>query len=81
MIVASIFEMVIGLTGIIGVMLQWLTLLVVFPTTSLVGLSLFEEVTCTASKNWGSAIMTVGFTNSQYRCSFWNICRNVSVDC
>ncbi|XP_076352587.1 solute carrier family 23 member 2-like [Tachypleus tridentatus] len=59
MIVASIFEMVIGLTGVIGVMLKWLTPLVFVPTVSLIGLSLFEESASTASKNWGIAIMTI----------------------
>ncbi|XP_076352564.1 solute carrier family 23 member 2-like [Tachypleus tridentatus] len=54
---ASIFEMVIGLTGVIGMILQWLTPLVFVPIISLVGLSLFEEAAFKASKNWGIAIM------------------------
>ncbi|XP_076348382.1 solute carrier family 23 member 2-like [Tachypleus tridentatus] len=58
-IVASIFEIVIGLTGVIGVMLQWLTPLVIVPTVSLVELSIFEEAASTASKNWGIAIMWI----------------------
>ncbi|XP_076349411.1 solute carrier family 23 member 2-like isoform X3 [Tachypleus tridentatus] len=58
-IVASIFEMVIGLTGVIGIMLQWLTPLVIVPTIALIGLSFFEEAASTASKNWGIAIITI----------------------
>ncbi|XP_076352600.1 solute carrier family 23 member 2-like [Tachypleus tridentatus] len=42
-IVASIFEMVIGLTGVIGIMLQWLTPLVIVPTIALIGLSLLKN--------------------------------------
>ncbi|XP_076352593.1 solute carrier family 23 member 2-like [Tachypleus tridentatus] len=56
---ASIFEMIMGLTGVRGVILQWLTPSVIVPTISLVGLSLFEEATFKASKNWGIAIITV----------------------
>ncbi|XP_076352589.1 solute carrier family 23 member 2-like [Tachypleus tridentatus] len=56
---ASIFEMVIGLTGVIGMILQWLTPLVFVPIISLVGLSLFEEAAFKASKNWGIAIITI----------------------
>ncbi|XP_076352590.1 solute carrier family 23 member 1-like [Tachypleus tridentatus] len=37
-IVASIFEIVIGLSGVIGIILQWLTPLVIVPTISLIGL-------------------------------------------
>ncbi|XP_076349426.1 solute carrier family 23 member 2-like isoform X2 [Tachypleus tridentatus] len=56
-IVASIFEIIIGLSGVIGIILQWLTPLVIVPTISLIGLSLFEEAASIASKNWGIAIM------------------------
>ncbi|XP_076349439.1 solute carrier family 23 member 2-like [Tachypleus tridentatus] len=58
-IVASIFEIVIGLSGVIGIILQWLTPLVIVPTISLIGLSLFEEAASTASKNWGISFITV----------------------
>ncbi|XP_076352603.1 solute carrier family 23 member 2-like [Tachypleus tridentatus] len=58
-IVASIFEIVIGLSGVIGIILQWLTPLVIVPTISLIGLSLFEEAASTASKNWGISFMTI----------------------
>ncbi|XP_022237904.1 solute carrier family 23 member 2-like isoform X2 [Limulus polyphemus] len=58
-IVASIFETVIGLTGVIGIILQWLTPLVIVPTIALIGLSLFEEAASEASKNWGIAILTI----------------------
>ncbi|XP_076349421.1 solute carrier family 23 member 2-like isoform X3 [Tachypleus tridentatus] len=56
---ASIFEIVIGFSGVIGIILQWLTPLVIVPTISLIGLSLFEEAASTASKNWGIAIITI----------------------
>ncbi|XP_022237906.1 solute carrier family 23 member 2-like isoform X2 [Limulus polyphemus] len=58
-IVASIIETVIGLTGVIGIILQWLTPLVIVPTIALIGLSLFEEAASEASKNWGIAILTI----------------------
>ncbi|XP_022242450.1 solute carrier family 23 member 1-like [Limulus polyphemus] len=58
-IVASLFEVAIGFTGIIGFLLQWITPLAIVPTVALIGLSLFEEAASSASKNWGIAILTV----------------------
>ncbi|XP_076352597.1 solute carrier family 23 member 1-like [Tachypleus tridentatus] len=58
-IAASIFEIIIGLSGVIGIILQWLTPLVIVPSISLIGLSVFKEAASIASKNWGIAIITI----------------------
>lgn len=55
MIGASLFEVAIGFTGLMGFLLNWITPLAIVPTVSLVGLSLFAEAANTASGHWGIA--------------------------
>ncbi|KFM74638.1 Solute carrier family 23 member 2, partial [Stegodyphus mimosarum] len=56
---ASIFETIIGFTGIIGFLLSWITPLAIVPTISLVGISLFAEAANSASGHWGIAGFTI----------------------
>ncbi|XP_022255137.1 solute carrier family 23 member 2-like [Limulus polyphemus] len=58
-IIASLFEVFIGFTGIIGYLLYWITPLAIVPTVALIGLPLFREATGSASQNWGIAILTM----------------------
>jgi hypothetical protein len=43
-------------TGIVGVLLRYVTPLTIVPTVSLVGLSLFENAAEAASQHWGIAV-------------------------
>ncbi|GBM76736.1 Solute carrier family 23 member 1 [Araneus ventricosus] len=56
---ASLIEMLIGMTGMIGFLLNWITPLAIVPTISLVGLSLFAEAAHSAAGHWGIAMFTV----------------------
>ncbi|XP_054709276.1 solute carrier family 23 member 2-like [Uloborus diversus] len=56
---AAIFEVVIGCTGLIGILLTWITPLAIVPTVSLVGLSLFAEAANLAAGHWGIAAFTI----------------------
>lgn len=56
---ASIIEVIIGMTGMVGFLLNWITPLAIVPTISLVGLSLFAEASHSASGHWGIAMFTI----------------------
>ncbi|KAG8184544.1 hypothetical protein JTE90_012633 [Oedothorax gibbosus] len=56
---AAVVETVIGLTGMIGFLLNWITPLAIVPTISLVGLSLFAEAAHSASGHWGISLFTM----------------------
>lgn len=58
-LVASLFEVFAGLTGVIGLLMRWITPLGLTPTIALIGLSLFEEASRPASGNWSVALGTV----------------------
>ena len=55
--VASLFQVVVGFTGIIGVMLRWITPLTIVPAVTMIGLALFEAASYNAQNNWGIAIL------------------------
>lgn len=57
--VASIVQVIIGFSGLIGIILQWITPLTIVPTVTLVGLSLFNTAAEKASLHWGIAFMTI----------------------
>ncbi|XP_052721968.1 solute carrier family 23 member 1-like [Crassostrea angulata] len=57
--VSSLFEIVIGFSGVIGLFLHFIGPLVIVPTISLIGLSLFKEAADLASKQWYIAVMTM----------------------
>ena len=50
--VASIFQVVIGFTGIVGAMLRFIGPLAVAPTIALAGLALFGVASDFAAKQW-----------------------------
>ncbi|XP_063608140.1 solute carrier family 23 member 2-like [Penaeus indicus] len=57
--VSAIFQVLVGFTGIIGILLTWITPLAIAPTVALVGLSLFEVAADKASLHWGISFMTM----------------------
>ena len=56
---ASVFEVIIGITGVLGCLLKFITPLSIVPTISLIGLSLFKEATAPAGESWIVAIITI----------------------
>ena len=50
--IASLFQVVIGFTGLIGVMLRWIGPLAIAPTIALAGLALFDVAASYAAKQW-----------------------------
>ncbi|XP_074650429.1 solute carrier family 23 member 1-like [Tubulanus polymorphus] len=73
---ASMIQIVFGFSGIMGFILQFIGPIVITPTISLVGLSLFVPAAEMASKQWWIAISTVILITifSQYM-------RNISIPC
>jgi nucleobase transporter 1/2 len=55
--VASLGQVIIGYSGIIGLMLPHIGPLAIAPTISLIGLALFPAAANYASKQWYIAIM------------------------
>lgn len=58
-IVASITQVVIGCTGILGVILQYIGPITVVPTITLVGLSLIDVALNFCKIHWGVSILTI----------------------
>ncbi|XP_028392826.1 solute carrier family 23 member 1-like [Dendronephthya gigantea] len=58
-IVASLFQVIIGATGTMGFLMKYIGPLTVTPSISLIGLSLFDVGADHASKHWGIAILTI----------------------
>ena len=50
--VASLFQVLLGFTGVMGFMLRFIGPLSVAPTISLAGLALFDVAAETSSKQW-----------------------------
>lgn len=65
---ASILQILIGVTGAAGFVLRWITPLVIAPTVTLIGLSLFRQAAKLASKNWWISLGSIFFMTlfSQY---------------
>jgi len=55
-IVSSLFEVLIGLSGVTGLLLRYIGPLTVAPIITLVGLSLFDAAAGFAAKNWYIAV-------------------------
>lgn len=66
--VASVFEVLAGATGLVGLLTHWITPLGITPTIALIGLSLFPEASHHAQTNWPIALSTVALVTlfSQY---------------
>lgn len=60
-IIASIVEVFLGATGVVGSLLKWITPLGIAPTIALIGLFLFEEAATLCAKNWAVSMMYVAF--------------------
>ena len=54
--VASIVQLVIGYTGLLGGLLRFITPLTIAPAVTMIGLSLFDVASLNASKHWGVAV-------------------------
>ncbi|XP_041367280.1 solute carrier family 23 member 1-like [Gigantopelta aegis] len=74
--VASLFQVLIGFSGLMGMVLHFIGPLSIAPTIALIGLSLFDAASEKASKHWWIAITTVILITvfSQYL-------RNITVPC
>ena len=55
--VASLFEVVIGFTGLIGLLLRFIGPLSITPTITLIGLGLFRLAAAKAATQWWIALM------------------------
>ncbi|XP_071960294.1 solute carrier family 23 member 2-like [Antedon mediterranea] len=58
-IVASIFQVVIGFSGIMGFVLKYIGPLAIAPTIGLVGLSLYGAAASRAGVHWGMSVFTI----------------------
>nr|XP_049462703.1 solute carrier family 23 member 2 [Anopheles coluzzii] len=56
--VAAVTQLVLGFSGLVGKLLRIITPLTIVPTVALVGITLFQHVSETASKQWGIAVGT-----------------------
>ncbi|XP_052810952.1 solute carrier family 23 member 1-like isoform X2 [Mya arenaria] len=74
--VASIFQVVIGFTGLMGLVLRFIGPLAITPTIALIGIALFEAAADKASAQWYIAFMTMFLIAlfSQYM-------RNIKIPC
>ena len=64
--VASCVQVVIGATGIVGILLNLIGPLTVTSVISLVGLSLHQAAATKAGKHWGIGILYVDWLNRQF---------------
>ena len=55
--VASLFQVVIGFTGLIGIVIRFIGPLAITPTITLIGISLFQPAAEKASTQWWIALM------------------------
>lgn len=71
--VASIVQVVIGYTGLLGLLLKYITPLTIAPSVAMIGLSLFSVASMNASENWPVALGTIALMVlfSQYMEKFW----------
>lgn len=58
--VASLLQILVGFTGLIGFLMRFVGPLTIAPTVSLIGMSLFDSVGATAGRHWGISAMTTG---------------------
>jgi len=54
--VASMLEIILGVSGLIGLLLRYIGPLAIAPTITLVGLALFRAAANFASRNWYIAL-------------------------
>nr|XP_026693018.1 solute carrier family 23 member 2-like isoform X2 [Ciona intestinalis] len=58
MAVAALFEVILGMTGTVGLMMRLIGPVTIAPTIALIGLDLFASAPFHASTNWATAIFT-----------------------
>ncbi|ELT90298.1 hypothetical protein CAPTEDRAFT_124038 [Capitella teleta] len=75
-LVASLFQIFIGFTGIMGFMLRFIGPLAVSPTISLAGLALFDNAAVHASKQWWITLVTVVLI-----AAFSQYTKNINIPC
>ncbi|KAG5273837.1 hypothetical protein AALO_G00156130 [Alosa alosa] len=56
--VGSLFQVVVGFSGLIGLFMRFIGPLTIAPTISLIGLSLYDSAGMNAGNHWGIAAMT-----------------------
>ncbi|XP_045619396.2 LOW QUALITY PROTEIN: solute carrier family 23 member 1 [Procambarus clarkii] len=56
---AAVFQVVVGCTGAVGGLLRWISPLVVVPTITLIGFSLFRVAADKAASHWGISSLTI----------------------
>ncbi|XP_027017824.2 xan_ur_permease domain-containing protein [Tachysurus fulvidraco] len=68
--VGSLFQVLVGFSGIIGLFMRFIGPLTIAPTISLIGLSLFDSAGMNAGNHWGISAMTTCLIVlfSQYLC-------------
>ena len=54
---SALFQIVIGLSGVVGILLRFIGPLTIAPTIALIGLSLFQAAADFSSKQWGIALL------------------------
>uniref|UniRef100_A0A6Q2YWM2 Uncharacterized protein n=1 Tax=Esox lucius TaxID=8010 RepID=A0A6Q2YWM2_ESOLU len=59
-LVSSLLQLVLGLSGLVGLVLKFIGPLAIAPTINLIGLSLFIEAGKKSGAHWGIAALTVG---------------------
>lgn len=59
--VVSIIQILLGATGAVGFLLRWITPLVIAPTITLIGLSLFAQAANLASESWPISLGAIFF--------------------
>ncbi|KAJ8002726.1 hypothetical protein DPEC_G00161940 [Dallia pectoralis] len=59
-LVSSMLQLVLGLSGLVGLVLRFIGPLAIAPTINLIGLSLFIEAGKKSGAHWGIAALTVG---------------------
>ncbi|XP_019636191.1 PREDICTED: solute carrier family 23 member 2-like isoform X1 [Branchiostoma belcheri] len=74
--VSAIFQVFLGFSGIVGLLMRFIGPLVIAPTITLVGLALFGAAADFAGRHWGIAALTIALITlfSQYL-------RNVNLPC
>ena len=70
--VASLAEIVIGATGLPGLLMKYIGPITIAPTVAMVGMGLWKAAANTASSNWIVALMYVNVVYS-FTISFFSI--------
>lgn len=70
---ASLFQVLIGYSGMLGILLKYITPLTIGPSVAMIGLSLFDVASMNASKHWGISVATIALMIlfSQYLEKAW----------